>query len=358
MDEKIYKVLNKIENHGFEAYIVGGYVRDYLLNNPSNDVDICTNALPKDIIKIFNIKKSVNNYGSIRLLDEKYTMDITTYRIESDYINRRPQNIEYTSNLLLDIKRRDFTINTLCMNKEEKIFDYLNGKEDIDNKIIRVVGDTSKRLEEDPLRILRAIRFSIVLDFKLDDKIIDFINNNHGLIKLISYTRKQQELNNIFASKNAAKGLKLLKKLNLLDSLEINYDRINVIPNLLGIWSQIDFSSNYSFSKHNKLVIDKIRYFINKKSIDNYDLFINDLYVLTVSAEILGISKEIIIQKKNDLIIQDAKDLKIRQLDILNLIHDKNRIKIVYKDVIVNVLNGLLINDEAAIKQYIIKNWE
>ena len=125
MNNSIKKILNKLEKNGFEAYVVGGYVRDYLLNITSYDVDICTNALPKDIIKVFKIKKGVSNYGSIGFKIGKYNYDITTYREDGEYNNHKPKSIRYVDNLLIDLKRRDFRINSICMNSEGKIFDYL-----------------------------------------------------------------------------------------------------------------------------------------------------------------------------------------------------------------------------------------
>ena len=175
MNSKIVNVLNKIEEHGFEAYIVGGFVRDYILGTESTDIDICTNALPKDIIKIFAIKKDIVNYGSINIKDGKYNYDITTYRMETNYDKRKPQKITYVNNLLTDIQRRDFTINSLCMNSSGQIIDLLNGKIDIDNHFIRVIGDLKQKLTDDPLRMLRAIRFATILDFRIDPLILSFI---------------------------------------------------------------------------------------------------------------------------------------------------------------------------------------
>ena len=235
VNSKIKKILEKLEASGFEAYVVGGYVRDTLLNIQTTDVDICTNALPKDIIKIFNSKGSKFSYGSISLTDDKYNFDITTYRSESNYNKRAPLNIEYISDLNEDLKRRDFTINALCMNKEGEIIDPLNGINDLNNKKIKTIGNTDEKLTEDPLRILRAIRFSIVLGFDLDEEILEFIKNKKHLIQTLSYTRRQEELNRIFASKNPEEGLKLLKELNLLKELEINYNNIIATKDVLGI---------------------------------------------------------------------------------------------------------------------------
>ena len=360
MNLKIQKILSKIESNGFEAYIVGGFVRDYLLDIYTTDVDICTNALPKDIMTIFDIKKAPAMYGSVSIPDGEYNFDITTYRTESNYEKRRPLTINYTSNLLEDIKRRDFTINALCMNKDGQIFDYLNGKKDIADRIIRVIGNTDEKLKEDPLRILRAIRFATTLNYKLDEKILEFIKNNKDLIKSLSYTRKKEELDKIFSSKNVSIGLKLLKELNLLDTLEINYDNIMIVPDLLGIWSQIDFSDNYPFTKNNLKVIKKIRNIVKKGVITNQLLFEEDLYIITVAAQILGIDVKDISLKKQRLPITSRKDLKISFNDIGNLlnIQKAETINIIYNDIINKVLDNKIINEEKSLKEYILKVWK
>ena len=125
MDKIIKNILKKIESEGYEAYIVGGFVRDYLLKKNSYDVDICTNAKPKDLIHLFNVKQNLNNYGGLNMKIKKYNIDITTYRKEKKYDNRKPIEIEYVSNLLEDINRRDFTINSICLDKNDKILDLL-----------------------------------------------------------------------------------------------------------------------------------------------------------------------------------------------------------------------------------------
>ena len=156
VNSKIKKILEKLEASGFEAYVVGGYVRDTLLNIQTTDVDICTNALPKDIIKIFNSKGSKFSYGSISLTDDKYNFDITTYRSESNYNKRAPLNIEYISDLIEDLKRRDFTINALCMNKEGEIIDPLNGINDLNNKKIKTIGNTDEKINRRSFKNIKS----------------------------------------------------------------------------------------------------------------------------------------------------------------------------------------------------------
>lgn len=359
MNNDIKKLLLKLERNGFEAYVVGGFVRDYLLSNQSFDIDICTNALPKDIIKVFKIKKGITNYGSISLKYGKYNIDITTYRTESDYISHRPKNIEYVNNLLTDLKRRDFTINAICMNADGKIFDYYDGKSDLDSKIIRVIGDTQTKLSEDPLRMLRAIRFSSLLDFKLTEDIEEFIIKNKELIKTISFDRKKIELDKILASKNCIVGLEMIKKYDLFDVLEIKYDKIIFVPDLIGLWAQIDFSKNYNFNKTMLDNIKSIRNIIKKGVIDSKILLKYDLYICLVAGEILGYPKEEINQMYQDLVIHKTSDLKISNKEIMNLLNIEGspKVKEIYNDILEKVLNKKLKNNKRIIKKYIVKNW-
>ena len=169
MEKNIKKILETLESEGYQAYLVGGYVRDYLLGIASFDVDIATNALPKDIHRIFNSSKS--NYGSVNIKIDKLNVDITTYRKDLNYINRRPSTVKYINNLEEDLKRRDFTINAICMDKNGNIIDPLNGCLDLDKRLIKMIGDVDIKIQEDPLRIMRAIRFACVLDFGIDNEL-------------------------------------------------------------------------------------------------------------------------------------------------------------------------------------------
>jgi len=358
MDKEIKKILKKIESNGYEAYIVGGYVRDYILHIPTTDVDICTNALPKDIMRIFDIKKENTSYGSIKITTKKFNYDITTYRKEENYKNRKPETITYVNNLIDDIKRRDFTINALCMNSDGTIIDLLNGIDDINNKVIRTIGNTNIKLTEDPLRILRAIRFSIILDFQLDRGIKDFISNNKSIVRTLSYTRKKEEIEKILVSKKAEDGLKFLKSNHFCEDLEIKYDKIVAIKDLLGMWAQIEFSDKYPFTKANLKVISDIRTIISQKVINNETLFNYELYTVLVSAEIIGVTKKEVYKINNSLKIHSRNDLKIRQEDIIKIlnIEPSSRVKVIYNDVLLKVIN-ILPNNYKKIKDYILKNW-
>ena len=197
------KLIKTIEEHGYTAYIVGGFVRDQLLNIPSNDIDICTSARPSDIRNIFPNSCLPNEaYGSVTVIIKNIRFEITTFRKEIRYLNnRKPIEFEYIDNLLDDLKRRDFLINTICMDKDGKIIDLLNGKSDLDKKEIHTVGDSIYKFSEDALRILRAVRFATNLNFRLSDEVKNAIRETKHYVRNLSYDRKREELNKIFPSK-------------------------------------------------------------------------------------------------------------------------------------------------------------
>ena len=151
MYKNAIEILNILEKNNHEAYIVGGYVRDKLLGNNSNDIDICTSATPKEIMEIFDI--TTNNeikYGALSIIYKKNKYDVTTFRKELKYEgNRKPVKIKYIKDLKKDLLRRDFTINTFCINSKSEILDILNVKQDLDRKIIKTVGNPRYKLKED-----------------------------------------------------------------------------------------------------------------------------------------------------------------------------------------------------------------
>ena len=146
MKEKAFEVLKIFEANGYKAYIVGGFVRDYLIGRKTLDIDICTDATPKEIIEMFDcVKISDFSYGSVNIIYKKVKFDVTTFRKDIKYEdNRKPIKIKYISDLKHDLLRRDFTINTLCMDSSGKVLDILNVREDLDNKIIKTVSNPKK----------------------------------------------------------------------------------------------------------------------------------------------------------------------------------------------------------------------
>jgi len=357
MDKFIINILKKIEKNGYEAYVVGGYVRNKILGITSRDVDICTNALPKDIIKIFNLKKDTkNNYGSVNIVTKKYNIDITTYRKESTYIDHKPIDLEFVVNIEEDLNRRDFTINSILLTSNNKIIDKYNGVNDLNNKILKCIGNTKTKLKTDPLRILRGIRFSVVYNLEIDKEIINFIKSNKELIKNISYFRKKEELDKIFTSKNKLKGLKLLKELKLLDVLEIKYDNIIDVNDINGIYAQIEFNDSYPFNKETKKIVSDIKNIINLKTVNNYTLYKYGLYINSIAGKILGIEYNRINAMYNKLSIKNKKDIKISYKSIVKLNNNcYNNINDLIKNIEKNILDGKLKNKTKDIVKFIRK---
>lgn len=192
MYQKSLDILKIIDNLGYEGYIIGGYPRNKYLNIETYDIDICTNMLPEEIIKNFNVTKN-NGYGSL-IIDNFF--EITTYR-KDRYNDSRFPEIEYVSKLEEDIIRRDFIINTLCIDLNGNYVDLMNAKKDLDDKIIRTIKKADESFREDPLRIIRALRFMIDLDFSLSDDVKESITKNKYLLRKISNERIKREIDKI-----------------------------------------------------------------------------------------------------------------------------------------------------------------
>lgn len=219
--KEILEILKKINISGYEAFIVGGCVRDILLSRKPNDYDITTNASPDNIKKIFKDYKTVlvgEQFGTVLVLYKGYGVEITTYRIESNYLDgRRPEIVKYTNNLKKDLSRRDFTINAMAYNKEQGLIDYFNGLDDLNNKLIKTVGNPDTRFIEDHLRILRAIRFSTQLNFKIDKETYDSCLKNKDYLSKISFERIRDEIFKILLSDKPSEGIRLMEKMEILE---------------------------------------------------------------------------------------------------------------------------------------------
>ncbi len=358
---KVNEILDKIEENGFEAYIVGGYVRDYLLGITTNDIDICTNARVKELIDIFSgYNVTSNEYGSVKISSNDLRIDITTYRRDLKYNgNRRKVEIEYVDNLIDDVQRRDFTMNALCMNKDGNIIDIFNGQEDIKNKIIRCVGNIEDRINEDPLRMLRAVRFATTLEFRIEENLYKELKKHRKLIRELSRERIKEELNKILVSKNAKVGLKLLRDLGFLPYVGIDYkDNITYISDICGMYSQLNIKEEFPFSKEEKENIKIIKNIVNYGSIDENVLFNYGLYLAMVAGEILGINKEDIVSLNKNLVITSIKDINITSDEICEVLDIKpgRIIGEVFDELKDVILKRELENDNSLIRDYIIFN--
>lgn len=201
-------IISMLENGGYEAYAVGGCVRDFILNKKCDDIDITTSATPDEMKVIFD-NNGVKYYetgilhGTLTALISNDSFEITTFRTDGRYFDsRHPESVRFVSDISEDLSRRDFTVNALAYNDRKGIVDMFGGKEDIKNRIIRTVGDPDKRFREDALRIIRAIRFSSVLSFDIEEKTKKAIFENKELLKNVSYERIYNELSKLLMGNN------------------------------------------------------------------------------------------------------------------------------------------------------------
>lgn len=204
MNEKIADYLSLadlFESHGFHLYMVGGTVRDYLLDIDLDDMDLVSDATPemmKMILKDFKVDDTFSRMGSIKLKYNSNKFDITTLRKEKRYKDaRHPLDVKFVKKLKIDVKRRDFSINAMYMDKNLKLIDMVNGRNDLNKRKLVMIGNPTKRLKEDPLRIIRAIRFSITYNLTMDSKLIKAIKKTSVYLNKINQSKIIQDLKKI-----------------------------------------------------------------------------------------------------------------------------------------------------------------
>ncbi len=208
----IAEILTKLEAAGFEAYIVGGCVRDSLMGKQPHDFDITTSALPEETMAVFKGYKVIPTglkHGTVTVLVDGEPVEITTFRVDGDYADgRHPDEVRFTRSLSEDVARRDFTMNGIAYSPKRGLFDEFGGAEDIRRGLIRCIGEPDRRFSEDALRILRALRFSAVLGFEIEQATADSIRRNRGLLKKVSGERILSELSKLLCGNNCGEVLR------------------------------------------------------------------------------------------------------------------------------------------------------
>ena len=207
MPKNVDTAINLLQSAGFEAYAVGGCVRDSLLGKIPNDWDITTSAKPEDMKSVFADFHCIDTgikHGTVTVVIDGEPLEITTFRLDGEYEdNRHPKSVTFTSNLGADLGRRDFTVNAMAYSKMTGTVDLFGGQNDLKNKIIRCVGDPDRRFNEDALRILRALRFASALDFEIEEKTAQSLLKNRALLGNISEERIAKELLKLVCGKGA-----------------------------------------------------------------------------------------------------------------------------------------------------------
>ena len=321
LPNELTRILEMIKEKGYKAYIVGGYVRDSLLNINNYDVDITTSATPevlKDIFKNYKLEENFMGLGSIKFDFNEYHIEITTFRKEYDYINhRKPSKIEFSDSLKDDLIRRDFTINALCYDGSE-IVDLFDGIRDLENKVIRTIGVSDIRLEEDALRVLRALRFASKLDFELDSELKKAVYDNYKYLRCIAFETKHRELKGILESECYIDVLNEYKDV-FKEIFELNDLRIGLFNENMGYdlkealffyYSNINIYNKYLLNKGIIYVNDRVdlKYKLNEFGKDGlYD----NLYF---RSSVLNEDKEAF--ELLNTILEDEECYNLKMLDI------------------------------------------
>lgn len=259
-------ILQKLNKAGYEAYFVGGSVRDTLLNRPIHDVDIATSAYPAEVKALFNRTVDTGiEHGTVMVLDHGTGYEVTTFRTESGYQDfRRPDKVTFVRSLKEDLKRRDFTINALAMSADGKITDLFGGIADMKKKIIRAVGMADKRFHEDALRMMRAIRFASQLDFVVEDNTLTGIKDNHMLLRKIAVERCHTEFVKMMLGADPSMGLKMMIETELFlampgfENQKVGLEKLMSqslkLKNEAQVWAIIAFYFELNISQTQKLL--------------------------------------------------------------------------------------------------------
>lgn len=395
----IAKILNNLHNHGFSAHLVGGCVRDYFLAREQNDYDIATSATPNQVMEIFlrTIPTGLK-HGTVTVLEDGMACEVTTYRIDGVYDGRRPQSVEFTDQIELDLARRDFTMNAIAFDGHNYV-DPFGGIHDLEKQIIRAVGNPEQRFNEDALRMLRAIRFSAQLGFNIDSETKLAISKNSVYITKISAERIRDELDKILISDEMLLGMTLLKEVHLLKHIlpDINALSDEMYQSMLSILSKTksnltlrlcallmyvpnDAENILNRLKYNKKRIMQVNTLLVKQLTPlntltvveikkligqiGYDLFLLllDLQAAKISAntglqtkkseieDILMLSRRVI-ESKAPIAI---KDLAVSGSHLRKLGYDEGkRIGIILNDLLELVLENPIQNEEQKLIQYV-----
>lgn len=370
-NKEVYEALEKLEANGFKAYIVGGAVRNMILGEPVTDFDITTNAKPKEIKSIFSNHKQYTvgeKHGTVCVFLNKVKIDITTFRKEDEYKdNRHPSKVRFTDDLEDDLVRRDFTINSICLDKKDKVIDKFNGQADIDNKIIKAIGEPKVRFEEDALRILRALRFQCRYDFKIDKKTEKAMFESAYLLKKISKERVKSEILEIFKGKTKQatinKYLKIFNEVLPITKVDARVDKLTDPYYVLAYALNKNQSANLKELKFSKKEIDYIKDLFKATNIkiDNEYQVIKSLstpnkkQILTYLNE-LHDKKAEQIYKKNTHAAIELKDLKITGYELIQLGFTGPDIKKVQNKLLDVIFKNKLKNNKKDITAYLKKN--
>ncbi len=251
LNDRAGYIIDNLQKNGFQAYIVGGALRDMLMNRIADDIDITTDASPEEVEAVFSNHKVIETgikHGTVTVLIDDIPIEITTFRIEDTYTDgRHPDKVLFSKSIEDDLRRRDFTMNSIAYNLTQGFVDPFGGRKDIENRIIRCVGNPTERFTEDSLRILRAMRFASVLSFEIDDKTEKAMFECKGLLKNISKERIYAETVKMLCGKNIRQVL-----IKYTDIIAEYIPEISYMKN----FNQHNFHHKYDLLTHTAVVVE------------------------------------------------------------------------------------------------------
>lgn len=371
-------VINKIKENGFEAYFVGGFVRDYLLGLDYNDIDIATSALPKELKNIFETVDTGIKFNSVKIKYNGFEFETTTFRQDLAYNDHRHPVYQKADSILIDLKRRDFTINAMAMNEKMEVIDLYDGQKDLENKVIRTVLEPTKRFNEDALRMLRAAYFAAKLDFEIEKKTLSGMKQCGYLVQDLSNDRILWEFEKIINAKYTAKGFKALVDSNIINYLPLYKEVILMIVEknindlsfedflTLAFYHHQNELDNYQIKNVYKTHMLKVYEVIKIKNIDTYEMFKNGLHII-LSVDLINVifnnkksNKDKYIKLDSELVIRSVSELNVKAKDIINLIEltDLKQVNQIIEELIKLVLNKKLANTETDIFKYLLKKYQ
>lgn len=367
IDNSAKKVLEKLINKGFEAYIVGGYVRDKLLGLEAYDIDITTSATPDEIKEIFNVVDNGSKYQSLTIVEGAYSFEITTFRKDISYDDHRHPSTVIAKTLDEDLVRRDFTINALALDINGNIIDKHNGLEDLSNKTIRCIGDPIKRFDEDALRILRAIYLCSKLGFTIEKNTMDAIYDKADLVKDLSAMRKRIELFKMIKYNTNNSYIDIMIKTHIVDSYKPVKKALYYLYN-----NEIVLNDNILVlaigARLNKGIDNSLECDNEIKSLLKEMLIIDPMNPITFmdkSFEAIRLSNDVnrilkreyidnLVDYFNALPIKGAKGLMVTSYDLMEVI-EPSMISDMKQKIMNGILNGNIKNNKEDIIKYVIE---
>lgn len=368
------RVLLELKRNGYEAYIVGGAVRDHLLKIPLTDIDITTNAKPYQIAKLFKTKPTGVKYGTVTVMMSNDTYEVTTYRIDGIYEDaRHPESVTYSDLVEEDVKRRDFRINGLLMDEREDIIDLVEGRQDIQDKIIRTIGDPHNRFNEDALRIMRAFYLQAKLGFDIDKDTLSAIEAQRHLLEKIAMERIMTEIIKMLKGTHAKRAIHAMittQVHTVLPGLKKGMIHINTMQDI----PFVDPFFTLCFTLHGSIPDawpfsnkHRHRYQMASQLANRYDTFDAEaLYTFGLDLCLLANKVNVMLKRSRNqrtkiesdfqnLPIQSELDLKLRAPDLMRLTGKKAGawLKDIQKEMVLAILAGRLENEKEALERFV-----